>query len=100
MTQAGIYTRMSDLGHAVGFSDIESGKLFEVAPYALWGAAKTSGQDTDGQGAAACVIENWDDPQGCTTGATYCGFPLIKKDQGIELVIMIVVPISTPALTT
>jgi hypothetical protein len=57
MTQAGVYTRMSDLGHAVGFSDIESGKLFEVTPYTLGGAAKTSGQDTDGQGAIGLDLQ-------------------------------------------
>ena len=51
MTQAGRYTRMSDLGHIVSFSDIEPGKLFEVSPYILGGMDKTAGQSTDGQGA-------------------------------------------------
>ena len=57
MTQAGIYTRMSDLGHAVGFSNIEAGKLFEITPYTLGGAAKTEGLEADGQGAVGLDLQ-------------------------------------------
>lgn len=57
MTQAGVYTRMSDLGHVVGFSNIKAGKLFEVTPYTLGGAAKTSGQSSDGQGAVGLDLQ-------------------------------------------
>ena len=57
MTQAGVFTRMSDLGHAVGFADIEPGKLFEVTPYAVGGASQTSGQDTGSQGAIGLDLQ-------------------------------------------
>jgi hypothetical protein len=49
MTQAGVRTRMSDLGHIIGFAEISSGKLFEITPYLLSGGAKTHGTSTDGQ---------------------------------------------------
>jgi len=39
LTQAGVVTRMSDLGHIVGIHGIETGKNFEITPYALGGAA-------------------------------------------------------------
>ena len=39
LTQAGVVTRMSDLGHIVGIQGIETGKNFEITPYALGGAA-------------------------------------------------------------
>ena len=45
LTQAGVVTRMSDLGHIVGIQEIETGKNFEISPYLLGGAsgdAKTS----------------------------------------------------------
>jgi hypothetical protein len=57
MTQAGQYTRMSDLGHIVSFSDIEPGKLFEVTPYTIGGANKVSGQSTDSQGAVGLDVQ-------------------------------------------
>ncbi|MGY8823908.1 MAG: DUF5916 domain-containing protein [Candidatus Latescibacterota bacterium] len=57
MAQAGVYTRMSELGHIVSFSDIEPGKLFEVTPYALSGVTKTSGQSSDGQGAVGLDLQ-------------------------------------------
>ena len=48
MTQAGARTRMSDLGHLVGLSGIETGKSFEIIPYALGGSSKTHAQPTAG----------------------------------------------------
>ncbi len=49
MTQAGVRTRMSDLGHLVGLSGIEAGKSVEIIPYALGGASKTRVQSASGQ---------------------------------------------------
>lgn len=49
MTQAGVRTRMSDLGHLVGLSGIETGKSFEIIPYALGGSSKTDTQSVEGQ---------------------------------------------------
>lgn len=49
MTQAGFRTRMSDLGHLVGISGIETGKSFEVIPYALAGSSKTRTQSVAAQ---------------------------------------------------
>ena len=37
LTQAGVVTRMSDLGHIVGIQGIETGKNFEISPYLLGG---------------------------------------------------------------
>ena len=45
LTQAGVVTRMSDLGHIMGMQDIETGKNFEISPYLLGGG--TSGANTD-----------------------------------------------------
>ncbi len=45
LTQAGVVTRMSDLGHIVGIQGIETGKNFEISPYALGGIADAA--DTD-----------------------------------------------------
>ena len=45
LTQAGVVTRMSDLGHIVGIQGIETGKNFEITPYLLGGA--TGAADTD-----------------------------------------------------
>ena len=45
LTQAGVVTRMSDLGHIVGIQGIETGKNFEISPYLLGGG--TGGADTD-----------------------------------------------------
>ena len=39
LTQAGVVTRMSDLGHIVGIQSIETGKNFEITPYLLGGAS-------------------------------------------------------------
>jgi len=39
LTQAGPVTRMSDLGHLVGFRQIQGGKQFELSPYFLTGAS-------------------------------------------------------------
>ncbi len=39
LTQAGVVTRMSDLGHLMGISEIETGKNFELTPYLLGGGA-------------------------------------------------------------
>ena len=45
LTQAGVVTRMSDLGHVTGIHGIETGKNFEIAPYFLGGGME--GTDTD-----------------------------------------------------
>ena len=45
LTQAGVVTRMSDLGHIVGIHGIKTGKNFEITPYALGGA--TGATDAD-----------------------------------------------------
>ena len=45
VTQAGVVTRMSDLGHVVGIQGIETGKNFEITPYALGGAADAADAD-------------------------------------------------------
>ena len=45
LTQAGVVTRMSDLGHIVGIQGIETGKNFEITPYALGGAAGAAEAD-------------------------------------------------------
>ena len=45
LTQAGVVTRMSDLGHIVGIRSIETGKNFEISPYALGGAADAANAD-------------------------------------------------------
>ena len=45
LTQAGVVTRMSDLGHVVGIHGIETGKNFEITPYALGGAAGAADAD-------------------------------------------------------
>ena len=45
LTQAGVVTRMSDLGHIVGIHGIETGKNFEITPYALGGAAGAAEAD-------------------------------------------------------
>ena len=45
LTQAGVVTRMSDLGHIVGIQRIETGKNFEITPYALGGAAGAADAD-------------------------------------------------------
>ncbi|MDE0017668.1 MAG: DUF5916 domain-containing protein [Candidatus Poribacteria bacterium] len=45
LTQAGVVTRMSDLGHIVGIHGIETGKNFEITPYALGGAAGAADAD-------------------------------------------------------
>ena len=44
LTQAGVVTRMSDLGHITGIHGIETGKNFEIAPYLLGGG--TTAADT------------------------------------------------------
>ena len=49
MTQAGFRTRMSDLGHLVGLSGIETGKSLEIIPNALGGSSKTHAQSVTGQ---------------------------------------------------
>ena len=45
LTQAGVVTRMSDLGHIVGIHGIETGKNFEITPYALGGVADDANAD-------------------------------------------------------
>ena len=45
LTQAGVVTRMSDLGHIVGIRSIETGKNFEITPYALGGATDAANAD-------------------------------------------------------
>ncbi len=45
LTQAGVVTRMSDLGHIVGIHGIETGKNFEIAPYLVGGAAGAANAD-------------------------------------------------------
>ena len=45
LTQAGVVTRMSDLGHILDIQGIETGKNFEIAPYLLGGG--TGAADTD-----------------------------------------------------
>ena len=45
LTQAGVVTRMSDLGHVVGIHSIETGKNFEITPYALGGATDAANAD-------------------------------------------------------
>ena len=45
LTQAGVVTRMSDLGHVVGIHGIETGKNFEITPYLLGGAAGAADVD-------------------------------------------------------
>ncbi len=42
LTQAGVVTRMSDLGHMVGIADIDTGKNFEISPYLLGGGSDES----------------------------------------------------------
>ena len=49
MTQAGYRTRMSDLGHLVGLSGIETGKSVEIIPYALGGTSTNHRQSVSGQ---------------------------------------------------
>ena len=49
LTQAGVVTRMSDLGHIVGIQGIETGKNFEITPYALGGAADAANADIERQ---------------------------------------------------
>ena len=49
MTQAGIRTRMSDLGHLFGLSRIETGKSLEIIPYALGGSSKSHARTATGQ---------------------------------------------------
>ncbi len=57
MTQAGIRTRMSDLGHLVGLSGIETGKSYEIIPYALGGSSKADAQSPEGQLAAGIDLQ-------------------------------------------
>ena len=57
MTQAGARTRMSDLGHLVGLSGIETGKSFEIIPYALGGSSKTHAQPVAGQLATGIDVQ-------------------------------------------
>lgn len=57
MTQAGVRTRMSDLGHITGFVEISSGKLFEITPYLLSGGSKTHGTSTEGQGGTGLDLQ-------------------------------------------
>ena len=45
LTQAGVVTRMSDLGHIVGIQGIETGKNFEISPYLLGGGMSTADAD-------------------------------------------------------
>lgn len=42
LTQAGVVTRMSDLGHILGIEGIETGKNFEIMPYLLGGGTSTA----------------------------------------------------------
>ena len=42
LTQAGVVTRMSDLGHIQGIHDIDTGKNFEITPYFLGGGTGSS----------------------------------------------------------
>ena len=49
LTQAGVVTRMSDLGHIVGIQDIETGKNFEITPYLLGGASGDANTDLSRQ---------------------------------------------------
>ena len=42
LTQAGVVTRMSDLGHVVGMQGIETGKNFEITPYFLGGGMRAA----------------------------------------------------------
>ena len=45
LTQAGVVTRMSDLGHIVGIQGIETGKNFEISPYLLGGGMSATNSD-------------------------------------------------------
>ncbi len=49
LTQAGVVTRMSDLGHIVGIQDIKTGKNFEISPYLLGGGTNTTDADLASQ---------------------------------------------------
>ncbi len=49
LTQAGVVTRMSDLGHIVGMHGIETGKNFEITPYFLGGGARAANTDLSRQ---------------------------------------------------
>ena len=49
LTQAGVVTRMSDLGHIVGIHGIKTGKNFEITPYLLGGAASAANTDIERQ---------------------------------------------------
>ena len=49
LTQAGVVTRMSDLGHIVGIQGIKTGKNFEITPYLLGGAAGAANADIERQ---------------------------------------------------
>ena len=49
LTQAGVVTRMSDLGHIVGMRGIETGKNFEITPYLLGGGASATNTDLSRQ---------------------------------------------------
>lgn len=49
LTQAGVVTRMSDLGHIVGMQGIETGKNFEITPYLLGGGASAANTDLSRQ---------------------------------------------------
>ena len=57
MSQAGRTTRMSDLGHVVSFSNIESGTLFEITPYTLAGIGETDEQTRDSQSAMGLDVQ-------------------------------------------
>ncbi len=49
LTQAGVVTRMSDLGHILGIHGIETGKNFEITPYLLGGTTDSANTDVAGQ---------------------------------------------------
>ena len=49
LTQAGVVTRMSDLGHITGIQDIETGKNFEISPYLLGGGMGAADTNSTGQ---------------------------------------------------
>ena len=49
LTQAGVVTRMSDLGHILGIQGIETGKNFEITPYLLGGGTGAADADVTRQ---------------------------------------------------
>ena len=57
LTQAGVVTRMSDLGHILGIQGIETGKNFEIMPYLLGGGTDAAHADLTRQLGAGLDVQ-------------------------------------------